>query len=235
MATMATKRDYYEVLGVERSASDKEIADAYRKLALKNHPDRNPGDEDAIVRFKECAMAFEVLSDQQKRTRYDRHGHAGVDGSTSQFRDVNDIFSAFGDVFGDSVFGDLFGGGRSRRANKGADIRANLTLDLIEAARGVTKTVEFERHEKCDDCDGGGAKPGSSKQKCNYCGGRGQVIQSTGIFRVQTTCPSCQGAGFTIKDPCRACSGATGNSRRGRSAAPLRAFGRGPSGFPTRA
>src|SRR5260221_13962195 len=130
MVKMAGKRDYYEVLGVERSASVKVIADAYRKLAIRHHPDKNPGDDDAIALFKEAAEAFEVLSDKDKRARYDRHGHAGFDGSARarEFSDVNDIFSAFGDIFGDSGFGDLFGG--RRRVNKGADVRADVTLDL---------------------------------------------------------------------------------------------------------
>lgn len=126
-------------------------------------------------------------------------------GGSPHFRDVNDIFAAFGDLFGDSGFGDLFGGGGGRggrRAGKGADVRAHITLDLIEAARGVTKTVEFEGHEKCDDYAGSGVEKGTSRQKCGYCGGKGQVIQSTGIFRVQTTCPSCHGAGSTVKEAC---------------------------------
>jgi molecular chaperone DnaJ len=207
MVKMAGKRDYYEVLGIDRSAADKAIADAYRKLAIKHHPDKNPGDEEAIVLFKEAAEAFEVLSDKDKRARYDRYGHAGVDGAgRGQFNDVNDIFSAFGDIFGDSAFADLFGGNR-RRANKWADVRCDITLTLLEAAQGVTKTVEFERHETCPNCDGSGAKAGSSRQRCSYCGGRGQVLQSTGIFRVQSTCPSCRGAGSIIKDPCPACRG----------------------------
>jgi molecular chaperone DnaJ len=210
MVKMADKRDYYEVLGVARDATDKEIANAYRKLAIKNHPDKNPGDEEAIVRFKLCAEAFEVLSDGDRRARYDRFGHAGVEaqGGGSHFRDVNDIFAAFGDIFGDSVFGEMFGRRGGREASQGADIRTDITLDLVEAARGVTKTIEFERHEKCEVCNASGAKPGTSREKCRYCGGRGQVIQSTGIFRVQTTCPSCHGAGSVIKEPCDACSGA---------------------------
>ena len=209
MVTMAntSKRDYYEVLGVDRSASDKRLADAYRKLAVKFHPDKNPGDEEAVVRFKEAAEAFEVLSDREKRQRYDRYGHAGVEGG-GHFTDVNDIFSAFGDIFGDSVFGDLFGGRRGRRVNKGADVRCSITIDLLEAARGANKTIAFERHEVCQDCSGSGAKAGTSRQSCNYCGGRGQVVQSSGIFRVQTTCPSCQGAGSFVKDPCAGCRGA---------------------------
>ncbi len=205
MVKMAGKVDYYEVLGVDRSSSDKVIAVAYRRLAIKYHPDKNPGDEEAVAHFKEAAEAFEVLGDREKRARYDRHGHAAFDGSARGFSDINDIFAAFGDILGDRSFGDLFGGGR--RPNKGGDVRCDVTLDLLEAARGVIKTVEFSRHEACGDCDGSGAKPGSSRTRCSYCGGRGQVVQATGIFRVQTTCPSCRGAGTLIKDPCSKCRG----------------------------
>jgi len=208
MATMAGKRDYYEVLGVERTASVKIISEAYRKLAIKHHPDKNPGDEQAILYFKEAAEAFEVLSDTDKRARYDRFGHAGVGGNAAHFNDVGDIFAAFGDIFGEGgAFGDLFGGRRGRRVSKGGDVRADVTLDLLEAARGVTKTIEFSRHERCETCDGAGAKPGTARQKCEYCGGRGQVVQSTGIFRLQSTCPSCRGAGTIVKDPCTSCKG----------------------------
>lgn len=211
MATMAAKRDYYEVLGISRTATDGEIAVSYRKLALKYHPDKNPGDEEAIKKFKEAAEAYEVLSDGDKRSRYDRYGHAGVDGpggSSPHFTDVNDIFQAFGDIFGDTMFGDLFGGGRrGRRAQKGADVRADVTLDLLEAARGCTKQVEFKRSKRCDECEGNGARPGSKPEVCRYCGGQGQVIQASGIFRVQTTCPGCRGAGKVIKDPCPKCHG----------------------------
>ncbi len=210
MATMTEKRDYYEVLGVSRSASFEEISEAYRKLAIQYHPDKNPGDEEAVARFKEAAEAFEVLSDQEKRARYDRYGHAGIDGpgGAPHFTDINDIFEAFGDVFGDSVFGDLFGGRSGRRVRKGADIRCHVTLDLIEAARGATKTIEFERHEPCATCHGSGRKPGSKTSACDYCGGHGSVIQSSGIFRVQTTCPACHGSGVYVKEPCRKCGGA---------------------------
>ena len=210
METMAQKRDYYEVLGVERSCSGTEISAAFRKLAVKFHPDKNPDDEEASRYFKEAAEAFEVLSDTDKRSRYDRFGHAGIDGpggGSPHFNDVNDIFEAFGGIFGEG-FGDIFGRGRGRggrRATKGADVRCDVTLDLIEAARGVTKVVHFERHEECTDCHGSGARPGTKPEKCKYCGGRGQVVQNAGIFRMQTTCPSCHGAGTTISDPCTGC------------------------------
>jgi molecular chaperone DnaJ len=208
---MSAKRDYYEVLGVERSASDGEISAAYRKLAIKYHPDKNPGDDDAVKRFKECAEAYEVLSDADKRGRYDRYGHAGVDGASSQphFQDVNDIFEAFGDIFGGSVFGDFFGGsrGRGRRPQRGGDVQCEVTIDLLEAAHGVSKTIKFARHRQCTTCSGTGAKPGTKPETCRYCGGHGQVIQSSGIFRVQTTCPSCHGSGTTISSPCEDCRG----------------------------
>ena len=216
MATMAGKRDYYEVLEVQRSASDKELAAAYRKLAIQFHPDKNPGDEEAVARFKECAEAFEVLNDPDKRARYDRYGHAGVDGpggGSPHFTDINDVFEAFGDIFGEGVFGDIFGRGgrggrgRGRRARRGGDVRADVMLDLIEAARGVAKQVRYDRLERCSECQGSGAKPGTSPETCRYCGGAGQVVQATGIFRVQTTCPSCHGAGSVIKDRCASCGG----------------------------
>ncbi len=209
MATMSEKRDYYEVLGVQQSASTKEISDAYRKLALKYHPDKNPGDEEAVARFKEASEAFEVLNNPEKRDRYNRYGHAGLEGSAPQFRDVNDIFEAFGGIFGDGLFGDLFGGGgrRRQRVRSGADVRADVELELREAASGVTKTVHFERHEFCSTCKGTGAKPGTQPERCRYCGGRGAVVQSTGIFSVQTTCPSCRGSGSTIREPCPDCRG----------------------------
>lgn len=206
MATMASKRDYYEVLGISRTASHTEISAAYRKLAIQFHPDKNPGDEAASTRFKECAEAFEVLGDQEKRTRYDRYGHAGVSGAGAHFGDANDIFSAFGDIFGDLG---IFGGGRGgrRRARRGADVRCDVTLDLLEAARGVTKTIHFQRHEACETCHGSGAKPGTQPEACSYCGGAGQVVQTTGIFRVQTTCPACHGQGKVVRTPCGSCHG----------------------------
>lgn len=210
MAVTDGKRDYYEVLGVERSATGEEIAQAYRKLALKYHPDRCPGDDEAVVRFKEASEAFEVLSNQEKRGVYDRYGHSGLEsgGAAPHFRDVNDIFDAFGDIFGDSMFGDLFGRGRGRRrARQGQNVQCEVELDLMEAARGAAKTVHFRRHQRCEACNGSGAKPGSRVDACKYCGGQGRVVQSSGIFAVQTTCPSCQGTGRVIRQPCTRCHG----------------------------
>lgn len=207
---MSNQRDYYEVLGVERTASSDRIAKAYRKLAIKYHPDSNQGNEEAIGKFKEAAEAYEVLSDSEKRQRYDQFGHAGVHGQAGGFHDVSDIFEAFGDVFGGTIFGDLFGGGRGgggRRVRKGADLRCDVTLDLEEAAAGVDKTVSLTRYEACVTCDGSGAAAGSQPKPCNKCGGRGQVVQATGILRVQTTCPVCRGSGSTISNPCQDCDG----------------------------
>jgi molecular chaperone DnaJ len=211
MATMAEKRDYYEVLSVSRDAAEKDIASAYRKLALKYHPDANPDDEEATARFKEAAEAYEVLSDADKRSRYNQYGHAGVANGGAQFHEVEDIFEAFGDIFSGGLFGDLFGGGGRRRGGRrqrrGADVRADVTLDLEEAARGTSKTVEFRRSKQCETCGASGVKPGSSKQPCSRCGGRGQVVQSAGILRVQTACPACHGSGAIITDPCYDCRG----------------------------
>ncbi|MCL2711244.1 MAG: molecular chaperone DnaJ [Planctomycetaceae bacterium] len=196
-----SKPDYYEVLGVARSASKDEISVAYRKLAMKYHPDRNPNDEEAIEKFKLCAAAFEVLSSPQKRALYDQYGHAGVDagGGGPQFNNINDIFDLFG-----SFFSGMRGG---RQPSQGADIRCNLTVDLHEAAQGVTKEISFRRHETCNTCHGSGAKPGKSPERCPYCGGAGRITQSTGIFSIQTTCPKCRGEGVIITDPCPDCRG----------------------------
>ena len=206
-----SKPDYYEVLGVSRTATIEEISSAYRREAMKYHPDRNPGDEVAVEKFKLAAEAFEVLNNNQKRAAYDQYGHAGVNNGAggAQFHDVNDIFSMFGDMFGDSIFGSFFGGGRrgGQRVRQGADIRCNVTLDLVEAARGVTKTIKFRRHEPCSTCKGSGCREGTQPQTCRYCGGSGRIQQSTGIFSIQTTCPQCRGQGKTITDPCRDCGG----------------------------
>ena len=207
---MIGQRCFYEVLGIERTATSAQITAAYRKLAIKFHPDKNPGNDEAAVKFKEAAQAFEVLSDEQLRDRYDRHGHAGVQGGgRHEFNDFSDIFEAFGDLFGGGVFGDAFGGGRNRgtRARKGRDVSCAVNLSLVEAARGADKVVVFSRHESCTECDGSGAKKGTQPQSCEYCGGQGQVIQSAGVFRLQTTCPSCRGVGKIIRDKCSECAG----------------------------
>jgi len=211
---MAAKRDYYEVLGVQRGAAQGEISAAYRKLAIRFHPDSNPGDEEATLRFKEAAEAYEVLSDAEKRARYDQYGHAGVDGQAGHagFGSVDDIMDAFGDIFGSGVFGDMFGGGGrrrrgGRRVRRGADMKVETELTLEEAAKGATKSVRFDRSVRCETCNATGARPGSQPQTCRRSGGRGQVVQSAGILRVQTACPSCRGAGSVITDPCDDCGG----------------------------
>jgi molecular chaperone DnaJ len=210
---MATKRDYYEVLGVSRDAGGDEIKKAYKKLALKYHPDRNQGDEEAVEKFKEAAEAYEVLGNDEKRARYNRFGHQGVQGAAGRgggggFNDINDIFDVFGDLF--DGFG--MGGGRrrggGRRPTQGDSLKTRLEIDLLEAAKGCEKTVEIRRKETCNTCDGSGAKPGSSADSCDYCGGHGQVVQSQGFFRVQTNCPACKGEGKIIRDKCSDCSGA---------------------------
>lgn len=205
MVSMAAKRDYYEVLGVAKDASADAIKKAYKKIALETHPDRNPTPE-GVERFKEASEAWEVLSDSDKRARYDRFGHAGAQGH--QFHDVSDIFEAFGDLFEGFGFGG-FGGGRGRgsRVRAGNSLRTAFTIDLIEAANGCKRQLETERRELCDDCDGSGAKPGSRPEKCDYCGGRGAVMQSQGFFRMQTTCPRCSGAGDVIREKCEGCRG----------------------------
>lgn len=206
MVSMASKRDYYEVLGVAKDASPEQIKKAYKKAANANHPDRNPGDEEAVVRFKEVAEAFAVLSDANKRGRYDRFGHAGVSGNGGpQFSDISDIFDAFGEMFGDSVFGD--GRARGGRAHRGSHLRSSITIDLLEAARGCTRTLEIRRHVSCETCQGSGAKPGTKPQTCDYCGGRGRVMHTQGFFRVQTTCPGCHGSGRVVRERCGDCSG----------------------------
>lgn len=206
---MGDQRDFYEVLGVARRATGSEITEAYRKLAIRFHPDKNPGDDEAAARFKEAARAFEVLSDADLRARYDRFGHAGIQGGQQHdFNDIGDVFEAFGDIFGGGIFGEAFGGGRrSNRPRKGRDVFAQVSLTLLEAARGATKSVAFVRHETCVSCEGGGAKKGTRPQKCDYCGGRGQVIQSAGVFRLQTVCPACRGAGTIVRDKCPDCAG----------------------------
>jgi molecular chaperone DnaJ len=198
-----SKRDYYEVLTVERTASFEEIKKSYRQLALKYHPDRNPGDDEAERRFKEAAEAYEVLADADRRARYDRYGHAGLNGSgMHDFRTPEDVFSAFSDIFGD-----LFGGQRRRGPRPGLDIQMRLEITLEEAARGATRTIEFRRMELCGECRGSGAKKGTQPTTCDYCRGAGQVVQSRGFFQVATACPACGGAGKRVSDPCATCKG----------------------------
>src|SRR3954452_298368 len=176
MPMATTKRDYYEVLGVRRDAASDEIKKAYRQLALKNHPDKNPGDAEAEKRFKEGAEAYEVLSDQAKRQRYDRYGHAGLEGAgVHDFRNAEDIMSAFGDIFGGGLFGDLFGQ-RRRGPRPGQDLLYKLEIELVEAARGATKAIDVNRQEFCTECNGSGARRGTVATTCNYCGGQGQVV-----------------------------------------------------------
>ncbi|MBM4253899.1 MAG: molecular chaperone DnaJ [Deltaproteobacteria bacterium] len=204
---MSTKRDYYEILSVERTCTEVEIKAAYRKAALKYHPDRNPGDQEAEIRFKEASEAYEVLSDGQKRATYDRFGHAGLSGQGFQgFQDVGDVFSSFGSIF-EEFFG-FSGGGRpgGGRGRRGADLRYDLTIEFEDAVRGIEKELEFERANECDACHGSRAEEGG-KQTCRTCGGVGQVRRSQGFFAIQTACPACRGEGETITKPCKPCGG----------------------------
>lgn len=213
---VAAQRDYYEVLGVSRDAGPDEIKKAYRQAALRYHPDRNKTDPDAEAKFKEAAQAYEVLSDPQKRQRYDRYGHEGLRGVGVRDYDhmrVDDIFSMFNDIFG----GGIFGG--ERRHGGGVDLQMEMSLTLEEVARGVEKTIEFDRQDFCEACSGSGSEPGSPKRNCATCGGYGQVEQSTGLGmlfgRVVTTCPACRGKGVLISSPCKKCRG-SGRRRKRR-------------------
>ncbi|MEE2022724.1 MULTISPECIES: molecular chaperone DnaJ [Alkalimonas] len=202
-----SKRDYYEVLGVEKGADVKDIKKAYKRLAMKYHPDRTKGDKDLEVKFKEIQEAHEVLTDEQKRAAYDRYGHDGVDPSRGAggFGGNAD----FGDIFGD-VFGDIFGGGGRRgqsRAQRGSDLRYNLELSLEDAVRGKSVDIKVPTWVSCDSCDGSGAKKGTSAKTCPTCHGAGQVTMRQGFFAVQQTCPTCHGRGKIIPDPCSKCHG----------------------------
>lgn len=208
-------RDYYEILGVEKSADADTIKKAYRKLAMQYHPDKNPGNKEAEDKFKEAAAAYEVLSNTDKRAKYDRFGHAAFDGGRSGgfggggFQDVDDIFSSFGDIFGD-IFGGGSAGGRSRQKNgprRGADLRYVCEISLKEVILGVEKQVEYQTDTDCSHCHGTGAEKGSAATTCTTCNGAGQVRVSQGFFQIATTCPKCHGEGQMIKDPCKPCKG----------------------------
>jgi molecular chaperone DnaJ len=215
-----SKRDYYEILGVSKSASADEIKKAYRKVAMQFHPDRNPGDKEAEEKFKEAAEAYEVLSDQDKRAQYDRYGHAGVNGrggAGAHGMNMEDIFSNFGDIFGDDIFGSFFGGGgRQRgggraRGTRGSNLRIKLKMNYEEIAKGANKTVKVKKYTTCSTCTGSGAKDKNSIQNCGTCSGTGQVRKVTNTFlgQMQTvgTCPTCNGEGSTITSKCTSCKG----------------------------
>ena len=205
----SVKRDYYEILGVQRGATDQEIKSAYRKLALQYHPDRNPNNPDAEEKFKECSEAYAVLADSEKREMYNRFGHAGVGNAATGFDPS--AFQDFGDIFGEFFgFGDLFGGGRSSgrtRAQRGADLREDITIEFEEAAFGVEKQITYRKHELCEKCNGSGSAHGKAPASCRSCGGRGQVRYQQGFFSIARTCPNCHGAGSVISDPCANCRG----------------------------
>jgi len=207
-----SKRDYYETLGIARTATDVEIKSAYRKLAMKYHPDRNPGDAAAEEKFKECAEAYAVLADTDKRAAYDRFGHAGVSSAAGGagfdptiFADFGDILGGLGDIFG---FGDLFGGRRRGGPQRGADLRYDLEITFEESARGAETNIQIPRQEQCETCHGSGAAPGSTPTPCAQCRGLGQVRFQQGFFTVARTCPQCRGTGRTISKPCQSCHGA---------------------------
>jgi len=206
------KRDYYEVLGAERNASEEEIKKAYRKMALKYHPDRNPNDKAAEEKFKEVGEAYEVLVDPQSRAAYDQYGHAafGPRARSSHFHDPTDIFR---EVFGNSsIFEDIFGGGGGERRaggpQRGDDLRYDMELTFMEAAQGCEKEISITKLDQCETCRGSGAEEGATTKTCQTCGGRGQVVTSRGIFSIAQTCPRCEGRGKVVDKPCRACHGA---------------------------
>jgi molecular chaperone DnaJ len=205
------KQDYYEVLEVHKNASEAEIKKAYRRLAVKYHPDKNPGDKEAEARFKELSEAYSVLADRQKRAAYDQFGHAGVDGNgAGGFSSGGFRGSPFEDIFGD-IFGDIFssggGGRRGSRGHRGDDLRYNLSVSFEEAAFGTEKEIKIPRHSTCETCGGSGARPGTSPTICPTCGGAGQVRMQQGFFQLTRPCPDCNGAGTRIDDPCPDCNG----------------------------
>ncbi len=200
------KSDYYEILGVSKSADEREIKKAYKRLAMKYHPDRNPGDKEAETKFKEVKEAYEILTDAQKRAAYDQYGHAAFEQGGMGGGGFSGGGADFSDIFGD-VFGDIFGGGRRQRAARGADLRYSMELTLEEAVRGVTKEIRIPTLQECEVCHGSGAKAGTQPQTCATCHGAGQVQMRQGFFTVQQACPTCHGRGSVIKDPCNACHG----------------------------
>ncbi|MFO7871606.1 MAG: molecular chaperone DnaJ [Kiritimatiellia bacterium] len=217
---MSAKEDYYELLGVKKTASGEEIKKAYRKLAMKYHPDRNPDDKAAETKFKEVSEAYEVLSDSEKRRRYDQFGHEGMKSAfgpggfdfSRDFTHVSDLQDILGSIFGEGggVFEEFFGGGRRTRrggARRGADLRFDLEIDLEEAAFGSHRDITVPATEECRQCSGTGAAPGKGMETCRHCGGRGAVVSGGGFFQVKQTCPVCGGTGKIIRDPCRACKG----------------------------
>ncbi len=218
------KRDYYEVLGIDRSADLDEIKKSYRKLAVRYHPDRNDGDSQAEERFKEATEAYDVLSDSQKRPAYDQFGFAGVDGMASPTQDFSHVFRDFEDIFGDvgGIFDSFFsradsrrGGRRRSAAGRGDDLRYELRLPFEEAIFGTKAEIAYRRYEACESCDGAGTADSSSRSICPTCGGSGQVRRNSGFFSIATTCPSCGGEGDVIQDPCRPCQG-TGRQQKNR-------------------
>jgi len=251
---MSAKRDYYEVLGIERGASAEDIKKAYRKLAVKYHPDKNPGDKAAEEKFKELGEAYEALSDPQKRGAYDQFGHAAFDprmragaggGRGGGFHDPADIFrEVFGGGGGASIFEELFGDQQQRSPTgprRGSDLRYDLELDFEEAVLGCEKEISISKLDQCETCHGEGGEKGSSIKPCGTCGGRGQIIRSRGIFSVAQTCPDCDGAGQKIDKPCRACRGSGRRERASKiklkippgvdNGARLRSAGNGESGM----
>ena len=212
------KRDFYETLGVAKNASDDEIKKAYRKLAMKFHPDRNPDSKQSEDKFKEAKEAYEMLSDPQKREAYDRFGHAGVDPNVGGGAGAG-FSGGFSDAFGD-IFGDIFGGGGRQRGGpqvyRGADLRYNLDITLEQAANGFDTTIRVPSWDECDTCHGSGAKPGTSATTCGTCGGHGQVRMQQGFFSIQQTCPKCHGSGKVIADPCSPCAG-SGRVKRNKT------------------
>jgi molecular chaperone DnaJ len=243
------KRDYYEVLGLERSATADDVKKSYRKLAVKFHPDKNPGDKTAEEKFKEIGEAYDVLSDPQKRPAYDQYGHSAFDprmrgGGRGGFHDPFDLFrEVFGNSGGGSIFDDLFGGGQRDPSGpqRGADLRYDMEISFEEAVLGCEKEVSLTKMEACDVCRGSGAESGSTTKVCATCGGRGQVITSRGIFSIAQTCPRCEGVGRVIEKPCRTCHGAGRRERTSKvkikipagvdTGARLRSSGNGEAGL----